>query len=557
MFKKRFLCLLLSALLLFSLLPSAHAQEAYKPGEITSRLLQEAFAAGRMICADMNLSLDFQGEAFGLTAEEIEAVGMLTDILEDSILSVGAAQIEGGIALLIQATYGENPVSADIILSLTQEGAAIESSLLPGEKIFMSWDAALSAAGLDESASAQLRSLSSTDPEQVAELISQSIDLSSTMIAMASAPYLQIFSDFFAALPVETQNDVAAEGQFPAAKSETVIVVTQKALGDLLNSLSTQLENDVTFKPMLDSFLPAALEDPSFNTDALCAAMHEIASVLTDEEYPFYLFMGFDEADELLYASLSTSDAAGITYALNLIDISGDIGSEAVGYLIQAYMTTEEIYNGLSFSFFTSGDSANPNVRTLGAAAELTVDNEILFAADYALDTKPAVTASGLSAYSTAQAFSLNTQAEGEALSLTLNSQTDQEKTVDGGELTTSASLITGYLGDTLLTEQNSLSTFSIAPTDEGFAGAFTGEYTAPQEGIHRTAFTCGLYDLPYAPTADATVLSLDTASDEELTALVERLQGNALPLLESLISQLPEPLRQELTGVTEIPEVQ
>lgn len=549
MLKRRLLCLLLAALLTLGLLPAAQAQEAgFVPGETTTRLLKDAFLSGRMLLADANLSLGLNAETFGLTTEEAEAMEILFDILKDSVVTVGAARIPEGIALLLRATYGENPVSADVTLSLTTTGAAIETSLLPGEQVFISWEAALTAAGLDEASIASILALPSTDPEQMMALISQSVQLGTTMISMTAAPYLQIFSNFAAALPSETQYDVAAEGQFPAAKRETVMLITQKALGDLLTSLSNQLENDVTLKPMLDSMLASA-GDPSLNTAAMCAAMREFASVLTDEEYPFYFFVGYDETDEPLYGSLSFNDLGGTAYALNLIDISERIGSDAAGCLLQAYMATEALYNGLSLSFYNSEDPVNPNVRTIGAAAELQISNQPLFAAEYALNTQPAITASGLSAYNTTQEFTLNVQYEGSDISASFNGQTRQEETADGGEITASASLIEGYANGTLMTQQNSQHTFSISPTADGFNGAFTGEYAAPQEGIENSVITCSIYDLPYAPAADAAVLSLDTASEEDLSALLGRLQTSAQPVIESLIDQLPEPLRQEIAG--------
>ena len=171
MFIKRLLCLLLCASLFAGLVPAACAEAVYQPGEISGRLISDALRSGDMLCADIELDLALRPQALGVAEEDAALVEMICTHLKNAVLTVGAAQIPGGAALLLRAEYGDPGVSADVTLGVTGDGASLETSLLPGERLCISWEDALMLAGLDDADRAAVLSLRSIDPAQAMQLI--------------------------------------------------------------------------------------------------------------------------------------------------------------------------------------------------------------------------------------------------------------------------------------------------------------------------------------------------------------------------------------------------
>lgn len=554
MLMKRLFCLLLCLLLLPVPFSPARAEEAaYIPGQISAQLLRNAVLSGNMLCADISLTLDLNTDMFGLSEEEAAAADMICEVLRDTHLTVGAARIPDGAALLLRGTYGADSASADVILSLMRDGASVETSLLPGERIAISWEDVLTLSGLDDATSAIILSLRDTDPEELMQLAVQAFELGKNTIAMTAAPYIRLISDFIAAQPVEFRQDVAAEGYFPAVAQESILIITQKALGELLVSLAGQLEQDAILSAALDTALSAVMNDPSFNTAALCAFAREIAADMTDEQYPFCLITGYDAGQTPLYYSLCTSDADGTSYALNLINMQAKVGEEETGLLLQAFASDEQNYSGMTATFFSVCDPFDENIRTIGAAAEIQMNNTNVFSGEYVMDTEPIPTEDGHTAYDTLQEFSAEMLAYENVLSLSGTLHTEQGEK-DGGEYVITESSTHGHLGEVLITETNSKTDFSIAPGAEGPEGAFHEQYAAPQQGVNDAQIACSFYTLPYAPDADAAVLDLGSADTAALSALIQRLKENAIPLLSNWARQLPEVLRHELSVLLKEP---
>lgn len=542
MFKKHFISRFLSVVLLFGLFPSACAQDSvYIPAQAVGRFVRNAFLSGQMICADAAFSPALNAGMFGISREDEEQLDLICEILSGSTLTVGAVQIPGGVALMLRAAYGAEPVSADIILSVTADGAAIETSLLPGERLFVSWEALLREAGLDaQTADATMLSLRSAGPEQFLLLLGQSLALSKTALSIAAAPYKEIVRSFIVSLPETVQHNVAAEGHFPAAARESAILITQKAASELLIALCAQLEQDVLLTSTLDAVLAEVLGDPSLDTAALCAAVRDIASTLTDEEYPLCLITGYNDAGMPLYGSLCISDADGVTYALNLIDMQQSVSETESGRLLQAFLADAQTYTGLTASFFFAGDPLDPNIRTFGAAAEFQLLNEFVFSGEYILDTQAVPAADGRLVYDSVQEYALDALVSGSVLSFLGDSHTEYGPTNDGEEYCIADSTAEGYLGEVLIMQTDSQSSFSITSTEDGFRGLFAREYAAPQQGIDKANFTLSLYTQPYASDADTSILILDSASSEAIDAMLLRLQKNAEAMLDALQPLLP-----------------
>ena len=148
MFIKRLLCLLLCASLFAGLVPAACAEAVYQPGEISGRLISDALRSGDMLCADIGLDLALRPQALGVPEEDAALLEMICTHLKNAVLTLGAAKIPGGAALLLRAEYGEPGVSAEVTLGLTGEGASLETTLLPGERLWISWEDVLTMAAL-------------------------------------------------------------------------------------------------------------------------------------------------------------------------------------------------------------------------------------------------------------------------------------------------------------------------------------------------------------------------------------------------------------------------
>lgn len=559
MSKKHVFRALLCLLLCLTLLPGAHVparaeESAYVPGQFSKQLLREAFLSGNMLCADISLSLDLNTGMFDLSEEEAAAADMVCDILCDASFTLGAARIPDGVALLLRGAYGADPAYADAILSLTKDGAALETSLLPEERLLISWEDALRLSGLDESSSVMILSLRDTDPEQLLQLAVQYLELIRSTLSIAASPYIRIFEEFIAALPVEIRTNVAAEGYFPAAAQESILVITQKSVGNLLVSLADQLEHDMILSTMLDGALSSF--DPSLDTAALCAAVRETAAGMTDEQYPICLIVGSDAAQNPVYYSLCASDANGVSYAINLIDGTEDLADEERGMLLQAFISDSETYSGLTATFFSASDPEDASIQTVGAAAEVQLNNEYVFTGEYIFSAVPFTTEEGKPAHETLQEYAIEALVSGSVLSTSGTIHTEHRQTT-GGEYTASSSSALGHLGEMQIMQTDSQTSFSIAETENGLNGTYVSQYTAPQQGINDAQIACSIYALPYVPDADAAVLDLGSADEATLDALLQRLQTHAEPVLLKWIEQMPKAQEAEVSGPQQQPAEQ
>lgn len=544
---RRLLSILLSLLLLACAVPAAQAEIplTYAPGQVTRQLLRSAFSSGMMLCADVSAECSLNPALLEMSEDDAAAAQAVCEVLKDAQLTVGAAQIPDGIALMLRGKYLAAPAAADVTLSLTTDGAAIETSLLPGERIAFSWEAALTEAGFDENTRAILLNLRDTDPAQIAALIEQTLRMVSSYCALIASPYQQIVADFFAAQPMEIRENVAAEGDFPAAAKEVSVIITQKAFGGLLVSLAERLEQDPILTPMFDSFLLGATDDPTLNTAAFCAALCSVGASMTDEEYPFVAFFGYDAAEQPLYTSFCLNISENDVCVLNVIDTHASFRQPGYSHLLQAFFISGESYSGLTATYFYADDLLDPNVHTLHAAAEFELNNELVFTAEFSSLAEPVPGEDCMPAYAGQTETAIGVLLNGQAVTSHSASESSYGLTSGGSEYAQSSSAVESYVGDTLAGQVNSEISYSVSSSlDGGMSGSFSGKYAAPQLGVESLSAECSLYALPYSPKADAAVLSLDSADDEAISAMLTRLQDNAEALIEAL-SILPDSAAQ------------
>ena len=551
---KRLLCLLLAILLPICPLSVALAEAQhtpYRPGALTRSLFLEAFQRGDAVCADLGQSLTLNAETLGLTGEDAELLSAVMDALSHTQITAAAVKLEDGVLLELAGTYftEEDSVSIDAQLEITKTGLALTSdTVLPGERVTVTWETLLALLGVSEEDAGQLLALRSMSLQQLQEAAESYIRMFTLMAQQLAAPYAQILSDFVAAQPVSVEENVAAEGFFPAAAKETAVIVTSKAVGELLVTLCNQLEQDAALAPMLDALLAQAEPDSGIpsTTAALCAAVRQEAMTLTDEEYPLYLVTGTDADGRPLYGSLCAVLEDGSTAALNLIDCV-ETPEDGLSCLLQVFASDPEgVYTGLTASL---DHTADPQAISLSIAADVQAGDQSLFSTAIDMDTEPMITEEGLSGYSSTYSYTATIPDEGGPITISCYGEAEHALTADGGESAYSFGVSETYLGDELLQQTSAQAGFAVVPGENGPEGEYIEQITSPQTGIDEAAFGLWLYTLPYTPAEELTELSLDSASEEDVQALLIRAMTSIQEPMDALFALLPEELLTLIAG--------
>lgn len=548
---KRLLCLLLAILLPVCPLSAALAEAQhtpYRPGALSRSLFLEAFQRGDAVCVDFGQSLTLNAETLGLTGEDADLLSAVMEALAHTQISAAAVKLEDGVLLELAGTCftEEASVCIDAQLEITKTGLALTSNaFLPGERVTLSWEAALAMLGLDEAEAAQVLALREMTPQQLQEAAESYIRTFIRMAQQIAAPYAQILSDFVATQPVSVEENVAAEGFFPAAAKETAVIVTSKAVGELLVTLCNQLEQDVALAPMLDALLTQAAPESGIpsTTAALCAAVRQEAMTLTDEEYPLYLVTGTDADGRPLYGSLCTVLEDGSTAAINLIDCT-ETPEDGFSCLLQVFASDAEgEYSGLTASLDYAGDPADSQVMSLCMEADVQAGNQSLFSMVIDMDTEPVITEEGLSGYSSTYSYFVTISDESGPVTVSCYGEAEQSLTADGGESAYSFGASETYIGDELIDQTTAQVGFAVVPGEDGPEGEYIQQMTSPQSGIDEAAFGMWLYTLPYTPAGELTEFALDSASEEDVQALLIRVMTSIQEPMDALFALLPEEL--------------
>ena len=83
---------------------------------------------------NMQFDLDLSENAGELYGEDADALAAISQVLENSIFSLGAAKIDNGLRVMLKGDYTVDAQTAylDAALDLTKTGVALSSSLTPG-----------------------------------------------------------------------------------------------------------------------------------------------------------------------------------------------------------------------------------------------------------------------------------------------------------------------------------------------------------------------------------------------------------------------------------------
>ena len=525
-------------------LPCAGAEGAYVQGATTRALFAEAWSAGQMITADLSVQMALNGEALGLSSEDMAQVNALTTLLDASTLRMGACRIDGGVRLLlaglVKAQAGGGDVYADVAVDVTRAGLSIDSSLLAGRRVSVTWKTLLTMCDLCDEEIAMVLSLMDVDWDT---LLSDLIEQAQPYIAIALqilAPYGETVAAWAQTLTIEQMADVEATADYPYCATLVNVYITEKDLGVLIKSLADQLAQDQTLCTMIDG-LVAQMSDESYpGTAALCAQLSEASASLTDEEFPLILSLAMDEAGTPLYIEVCNIESNGTEQYAGLF-FYPDAADPALYNYEVSVMTIG--LDGNAIDGFTvygtwKGSETDPLYCDLTMDMLVAANRAYVMGFSYAMNTAAATTAEGLPGMASSAEMSLSVEDGDAPVAMIMNLQSVSGLTSRGGEQNDVQETLDLYIGDESFTV-TALGTMIVEPGEGGLTGSYSILESMPDMGIDRYGVQMLLSSADYVPAA-LTEIAVETASDATMNAVIGDVTTAAQQLLEQLSLALP-----------------
>ena len=546
---KRTLGFLLTLCFALTCLGGALAEQtepaAYNPGEITSAMF-ENLPSGTMSAIDMGIFAAF-GESFTEnTGVDAETLAALTDVLDNTRLHMSAGAYDGGVRLCLAGLYGygENAISVDAALNITGTGLSVESNLIEGKKVTVTWETLLRLLGADDKTIAALKSLTELTEEDVASALTALLDKLSAFAEKAAevaSPYLEKVLEFAEGLPVETLEDVTDDSGYPAAAHVIVITCTDKAIGELLVSLADLLEQDAVLAPILDQAIAGGMDIThngvtATNTAEACALLRTaVAEELTDESRPLQLVLGADENGVpsyfILYKGLDEDTAVAFTVTM----MQPDDNSFAFATSAGTHLEDGSMEDGIAMTLTADVDSDGAVLVTTqmlgyigGEVAMQQTQTESVKLSE--VNGVPQQTID----------YALSQTQEGLTMDVTMSGVANPNE--EGGETI-------GYEGTMTVTADD-----STVATDFAYviiSGIIEDEPTAsmvlsmstPDAGLDQYGIAADCYTYAYDPATTAALeeYALDTITSDDMDVLTTQASTALQDLLTKLMQALPE----------------
>ena len=499
---------------------SADQTAAFVPGEITQSLVCEALDSGQMINGEMHLNLAIDNALLTSMGADSETALMLLKVLDDASIRIGAGKTEEGLRLELTGLYSPDnaqSVSVDALIEMTEQGIALESNLIEGNRLTLRWDTLASLLGLNRQ---QLIAMGNIDIEAVlAQLTTTLVQFQSSILPLLE-PYVDIVFDFANGLSIETYTDVPAEGGYPAAASETYITCTDIEFAALLTRLATKLEGDAALRSMLDNLLSYH----GLNTADLIKFMRSGASALAGMDKTYSLVIGTNGSIE------------DLPWYINLAVISADGSYDSLYLLCNPGETQDSLHANLGYSKVladntpTDGFDLNVNITPEIANPSL-IDLEIYLTGhdngiqtlnfECIRDVNAVTTSENLPAYTTD--ILTNLEYNG-GISLSISNSSVKAATKAGGESASSeGSIEADLLGIPI--NINYSSGMDIASAEGGFTGNAYGTLGSNQWGNEILGVSVDLYTSESVPLSDdVKILALENLDDNAWNALIENI---------------------------------
>ena len=549
----------LTLLLCLSLiLPGAHAEDTYVPGERMRSLVSSALEAGQLVGGEAHFSLTLPDSMLPDDEEGRAQFDALAEVIQGVSLAGGMGRLDDGYRLELGGAYtapsGDN-VYVTGAANLTADGLSLESNLIEGERLSIRWETLLEMLGLSENEIDALLSLPTTDWDSALNELNDELAQAAETFGKLADPYLVTLADFAATLNIQQRRDVEAENGYPAVENEISITCTAEELSRLLHSLADQIEKDTALRPYLEQLIQncdlTVTDGDSETTHVMsvsefCDETRQFADVLAETDGSLGILLGYDDDGLPFYLTLALSDGETLD-ALAFQMLPGETEDTCV-FTLRALESDGDSANTLLDTALTL--TLDPDDKQV-YAAELNVQSED-FTLYFAMDSSAVTTEDSLPGY---------------RLSLSMNSATAVDSgtaltvytgdglcalTAAGGEQTTYAANIDIYADttDSLLGSAKIESGLSLEPDENSLVGRFyLDESFIADDGTLSFGTDVALSSWNYdaAETDALRETMFETATGEELAALQNRFVQSAQQKLFALLSLVPQEVLQML----------
>lgn len=549
----------LTLLLCLSLiLPGAHAEDTYVPGERMRSLVSSALEAGQLVGGEAHFSLTLPDSMLPDDEEGRAQFDALAEVIQGVSLAGGMGRLDDGYRVELGGAYtapsGDN-VYVTGAANLTADGLSLESNLIEGERLSIRWETLLEMLGLSENEIDALLSLPTTDWDSALNELNDELAQAAETFGKLADPYLVTLADFAATLNIQQRRDVEAENGYPAVENEISITCTAEELSRLLHSLADQVEKDTALRPYLEQLIQncdlTVTDGDSETTHVMsvsefCDETRQFADVLAETDGSLGILLGYDDDGLPFYLTLAVSDGETLD-ALAFQMLPGETEDTCV-FTLRALESDGDSANTLLDTALTL--TLDPDDKQV-YAAELNVQSED-FTLYFAMDSSAVTTEDSLPGY---------------RLSLSMNSATAVDSgtaltvytgdglcalTAAGGEQTTYAANIDIYADttDSLLGSAKIESGLSLEPDENSLVGRFyLDEALTADDGTLSFGTDVALSSWNYnaAETDALRETMFETATGEELAALQNRFAQSAQQKLFALLSLVPQEVLQML----------
>ena len=549
----------LTLLLCLSLiLPGAHAEDTYVPGERMRSLVSSALEAGQLVGGEAHFSLTLPDSMLPDDEEGRAQFDALAEVIQGVSLAGGMGRLDDGYRVELGGAYtapsGDN-VYVTGAANLTADGLSLESNLIEGERLSIRWETLLEMLGLSENEIDALLSLPTTDWDSALNELNDELAQAAETFGKLADPYLVTLADFAATLNIQQRRDVEAENGYPAVENEISITCTAEELSRLLHSLADQVEKDTALRPYLEQLIQncdlTVTDGDSETTHVMsvsefCDETRQFADVLAETDGSLGILLGYDDDGLPFYLTLALSDGETLD-ALAFQMLPGETEDTCV-FTLRALESDGDSANTLLDTALTL--TLDPDDKQV-YAAELNVHSED-FTLYFAMDSSAVTTEDSLPGYRLSLSMNSATAVDSGTALTVYTGDGLHALTAAGGEQTTYAANIDIYADttDSLLGSAKIESGLSLEPDENSLVGRFyLDEAFTADDGTLSFGTDVALSSWNYdaAETDALRETMFETATGEELAALQNRFAQSAQQKLFALLSLVPQEVLQML----------
>ena len=549
----------LTLLLCLSLiLPGAHAEDTYVPGERMRSLVSSALEAGQLVGGEAHFSLTLPDSMLPDDEEGRAQFDALAEVIQGVSLAGGMGRLDDGYRVELGGAYtapsGDN-VYVTGAANLTADGLSLESNLIEGERLSIRWETLLEMLGLSENEIDALLSLPTTDWDSALNELNDELAQAAETFGKLADPYLVTLADFAATLNIQQRRDVEAENGYPAVENEISITCTAEELSRLLHSLADQVEKDTALRPYLEQLIQncdlTVTDGDSETTHVMsvsefCDETRQFADVLAETDGSLGILLGYNDDGLPFYLTLAVSDGETLD-ALAFQMLPGETEDTCV-FTLRALESDSDSANTLLDTALTL--TLDPDDKQV-YAAELNVQSED-FTLYFAMDSSAVTTEDSLPCYHLSLSMNTATAVDSGTALTVYTGDGLRALTAAGGEQTTYAANIDIYADttDSLLGSAKIESGLSLEPDENSLVGRFyLDEALTADDGTLSFGTDVALSSWNYdaAETDALRETMFETATGEELAALQNRFAQSAQQKLFALLSLVPQEVLQML----------